>query len=88
MEMSKDCEDFGIDFPHAPPACPACFDKELEARARQLQEELLRETKRSNDLKERELMEGNGGGARTPPPHAPSYTPRKTQGRGVIPIDD
>lgn len=90
--MSKDCEDFGIDFPHAPPACPACFDKELEARARQLQEELLHETKRYNDLKEIELMDEQGRRSSNSPaqvsiPYRSAQEKVVPRRRGVVSVD-
>ena len=92
MEMSKDCEDFGIDFPHAPPACPAGFDKELEARGRQLQEELLHETKRYNELKEIEIMEGQGRRSRSSPaqeslPYRSVPEKPVPSRRGVVSVD-
>ena len=46
--MSTRCIDHGIDYPHTPVHCPACWDDSLSIRQLQAQEE-------SNRLKQQEL---------------------------------
>lgn len=42
------CLDYGIDYPHAPVHCPACWDMQINGL-------ILHEMRRANDLREEEL---------------------------------
>jgi len=56
--MSNRCEDYGIDYPHSPAWCEACWDRQIQVDQLAVDRERLAEARRNNELLEAQLAEG------------------------------
>jgi predicted ATP-dependent serine protease len=75
-EISQGCIESGMDFPHWWGWCWACQRKRAEIRNEELNQQILVEMKRRNDLLEQQLS-GEGIEIKRPARYTPEPTPTK-----------